>query len=214
MPITVKICGLKTPEMIHAAVAAGADMVGFVFFEKTPRFVTPETVRHLAAHVPPGIQKVGLVVDASDDLLRDAVEVAGMDILQLHGKEPPERVSEVRALFGRPVMKALGISTADDVQTAKTYEPVSDRLLFDAKPPKDADRPGGNAESFDWRLLTETAWEKHWLLAGGLTPENVADAIQVSRAPGVDVSSGVEDAPGKKNAAKIRAFVAAARGLQ
>ncbi len=209
----VKICGLKTPGMVDAAVDAGADMAGFVFFEKTPRFVTPETAAGLGARVPPGVHKVGLCVDASDELLKAVVETAGVDILQLHGGETPERVAEVRAAFGKPVMKALGVSTADDVAAAKAYEPVSDRLLFDAKPPRDADRPGGNAATFDWSLLTGTEWSKFWLLAGGLDPENVAGAVRATNAPGVDVSSGVERAPGVKSADLIRAFVAEAKSV-
>ena len=210
--VEVKICGLKTAEAVDAAVAAGADLVGFVFFKKTPRFVTPAVAGGLAGRVPQGVLKVGLTVDATDDELAAITGNGAVDILQLHGAEPPERVAQVRAKFGLPVMKALAIANPADVANARVYESVADRLLFDAKPPAGADRPGGNAVSFDWGLMSGSEWAVPWLLAGGLTPDNVAEAIRVSGAPGVDVSSGVESAPGVKDLDRIRAFLAAAKG--
>ncbi|MAY66391.1 MAG: phosphoribosylanthranilate isomerase [Rhodospirillaceae bacterium] len=212
MSIQVKICGLKTAEAVDTAVNAGADLVGFVFFKKTPRYVTPAVAGGLAGRVPVGVLKVGLTVDATDDELAAITGNGAVDILQLHGHETPARVAEVRRRFGLPVMKALPIAEPADVDAARAYEGVADRLLFDAKPPKDAERPGGNALAFDWGLLAGTRWNLPWLLAGGLTPDNVAAAIRVSGAPGVDVSSGVETAPGVKSADLIDAFIKAAKG--
>ena len=209
--VQVKICGLKTTNAVDAAVTAGADLVGFVFFKKSPRHVTPAIAGGLAARVPVGVLKVGLTVDATDDELAAITGNGAVDILQLHGAETPERVAEVRRKFGLPVMKALPIAAPDDVTAARAYEGVADRLLFDAKPPKDADRPGGNALAFDWGLLAGTRWNLPWLLAGGLTPDNVQAAIRVSGAPGVDVSSGVETVPGNKDAGLIDAFIKAAK---
>lgn len=209
----VKICGLKTAEAVDTAVRAGADMAGFVFFQKSPRHVTPAIANALAARVPAGIVKTALTVDATDEALIVITAAGAIDLLQLHGTETPERVREVKARFGLPVMKALPIAGPDDVAAARAFDGVADRLLFDAKPPKDATRPGGNALAFDWGLLKGTSWTVPWLLAGGLTPENVAEAIRAADAPGVDVSSGVESAPGVKDPDKIRAFIAAARGV-
>jgi phosphoribosylanthranilate isomerase len=213
--VQVKICGLKTVEAVEAAVdpgnGAGADLIGFVFFKKTPRYVTPPVASGLAGHVPSDVIKTGLVVDASDDELAVITASGAVDMLQLHGHETPERVAQVRAKFGLPVMKALPIAEPGDVNAARAYEAVADRLLFDAKPPKDAERPGGNALAFDWGLLAGTRWNVPWLLAGGLTADNVQAAIRVSGAPGVDVSSGVERAPGDKDPELIRAFIKAAR---
>lgn len=211
MTIAVKICGLTRPEDVDAAVEAGADMVGFVFFPASPRAVTPEAAARLAARVPKGVLKVALSVDAGDDLLADIVEAVGVDLMQLHGHESPERVIEVHRRFGLEVMKAVPIANTTDVRHARAYETVADRLMFDAKPPKGATRPGGNALAFDWRLIVGEKWAKPWVLAGGLTPENVADAIHLSGARAVDVSTGVEQAPGIKDASKIRRFIAAAR---
>lgn len=209
--VQVKICGLKTAEAIDAAVTAGADLVGFVFFKKTPRYVTPAVAGGLAGRVPVGVLKVGLTVDATDDEFAAITGNGAVDILQLHGSETPERVAEVRRSFALPVMKALPIAAPKDVEGARVYEGVADRLLFDAKPPKDADRPGGNALAFDWGLLAGTRWNVPWLLAGGLTADNVQAAIRLSGAPGVDVSSGVETAPGVKDAGLIEAFITAAK---
>ncbi|MEQ8226912.1 MAG: phosphoribosylanthranilate isomerase [Rhodospirillales bacterium] len=209
--VQVKICGLKTVEAVSAAVNAGADLVGFVFFKKTPRYVTPPVASGLAGHVPQGVIKTGLVVDATDDELAVIVAAGAVDLLQLHGAETPARVQEIKDRTGLPVMKALPIAGPKDVEAARAYEGVADRLLFDAKPPQDADRPGGNALAFDWGLLAGTRWNLPWLLAGGLTPDNVQAAIRLSGAPGVDVSSGVERAAGDKDTALIQAFIAAAR---
>ena len=211
MTIVVTMCGLTRPEDVDAAVAAGADMVGFNFFPPSPRSVTPEKAAELAARMPAGILKVALSVDASDEHLAEITKAVTFDLLQLHGHESPERVVEVHRHFGIEVMKVLPISSVADVRHAHAYETVADRLMFDAKPPKGATRPGGNAIAFDWRLITGEKWAKPWILAGGLTPENVADAIHTSGAKAVDVASGVETRPGIKDAERIRRFIAAAR---
>lgn len=212
MTVIVKICGLREAGHVDAAVDAGAGLTGFVFFERSPRNVSIQDAAALTARVPESVRKVALTVDADDDLLR-AIIGAGVDTLQLHGAETVARVNSVRETFGLPVIKALPISTADDVAAAKTYQGHADMLLFDAKPPKDATRPGGNAESFDWTLLQDAGFRVPWLLAGGLDAGNVADAVRISGAPMVDVSSGVEDAPGRKNTRKIRDFIAAASAV-
>lgn len=210
MTVTVKICGLSEAEHVDAAVAAGAGLTGYVFFPPSPRSVTIAQVAALTARVPDAVRRVALTVDADDALLQAIVAGAGIDTLQLHGDETPERVRQVRATFGLPVIKALPIATQADVEAAQAFDGVADMLLFDAKPPRDATRPGGNAQAFDWGLLTGTAWGVPWLLAGGLDAGNVAEAVRRSGATMVDVSSGVEDAPGRKNAQKIRDFIAAA----
>ena len=209
--IRVKICGLTRPGDVDAAVAAGAGYVGFVFFQKSPRNVDVATARALALRVPPGVAKVALVVDAEDQRLREIVEAVPLDMLQLHGAESPERVREVKARFGLPVMKALGISEAEDLDRAARYAGAADQLLLDAKPPKGATRPGGNAVSFDWDLLRGRDLPLPWMLAGGLTPDNVARAVSRSGARQIDLSSGVESSPGKKDAAKIAALFKALR---
>lgn len=211
MTAAVKICGLSTPEHVAAAVDAGADLVGFVFFPKSPRNVSIETAKALSAAVPDRVRKVALTVDADDDLLRAIADESGVDMLQFHGGETPERVLEVRQAFELPVIKALPVSEAADIARADAYTFAADMLLFDAKPPKDATRPGGNAESFDWGLLQGAKIALPWLLAGGLDPENVADAVRRTQAPMVDVSSGVEIAPGEKDSAKIQAFIRAVK---
>lgn len=210
MTVAVKICGLREAEHVDAAVEAGAALTGYVFFPKSPRNVSIAEASLLTARVPEGVRKVALTVDADDDLLRAIVDGAGIDTLQLHGHETPERVREIRDLFGLTVMKALPISDQADVDAARGFQEAADMLLFDAKPPKDATRPGGNAMAFDWTLLTGTDWSRPWLLAGGLDTSNVADAIRTSGTDMVDVSSGVEDASGRKDAQKIRDFIAAA----
>ena len=206
----VKICGLTTPESLRAALEAGARYVGFVFFAKSPRNLSPEAARTLAAEVPPGVAKVALVVDADDATLDEIAARVPLDMLQLHGRESPERVAGIRARYGLPVMKAIGIATEADLAAIARHEAVADQLLIDAKPAPGADLPGGNGLAFDWRLLAGRKWQKPWMLAGGLSPENVARAINLTGARQVDVSSGVESAPGVKDAALIRAFVAAA----
>ena len=210
MSTTVKICGLTSPEGIAAAVSAGARYLGFVFFAKSPRHVTPEQAAALAAEVPLGIAKVGLFVNPDDALLQTVLAQVPLDMIQLHGSENPARVTEVRALTGLPVMKAVGVAEPRDLDALWDYGLVADMLLIDAKPPKDAELPGGNGLAFDWRLLAGRQVLKPWLLAGGLTPENVTQALRLTRAPGVDVSSGVESAPGVKDPDRIRDFIARA----
>ena len=212
MTCTVKICGLMSAGAVDVAVEAGADMLGFVFFPPSPRSLSVADAAALTARVPNHVTRVALSVDADDTLLDAIVADAGVDMIQFHGHEPFERISEVRDRYGLPVMKALAIASPDDVTRGHAYADVADRLMFDAKPPKDATRPGGNALSFDWQLIAGESWSKPWVLAGGLTPQNVADAIAASGATAVDVSSGVEDAPGVKNPENIRSFIAAAKG--
>jgi phosphoribosylanthranilate isomerase len=211
MTPTVKICGLSTALTLDAALEAGADMIGFVFFSKSPRHIDWATARTLGRQARGHAKIVALSVDADDDTLKRIFEALSPDLLQLHGSETPARVKEIGELFVRPTMKAIGVATREDLAAAKAYEGVADILLIDAKPPKDAVLPGGNGRPFDWRLTQDFHAPVPWLLSGGLDPENVAAAIALSGARGVDVSSGVESAPGVKDPAKIRAFVAAAR---
>ena len=213
MAIEVKICGVNAPAALQAAVEAGADYLGFIFYPPSPRYVTPERARALAAAAPEAVAKVGLAVDLDDGALEAILKAAPLDLLQLHGGESPERVAAIRARFGVPVMKAVKIAGADDVAAAEAYCEVADRLLFDAKPPKDMKGalPGGNALAFDWQLLAGRSWPLPWMLSGGLGPDNVTEALRTSGAKAVDVSSGVEDRPGVKNPDKIRAFLAAAK---
>ena len=208
--IRVKICGLRTEADVLAVAAAGAAYAGFVFFAKSPRNVTVEQARGLALIAPPGLAKVALTVDADDVALDAIVEAVPLDMLQLHGHESPDRVAELRARYGLPVMKAVGVADEGDLATLMEYSLVADQILIDAKPPKNADLPGGNGLSFDWRLVAQRRWLRPWMLAGGLTPDNVAEAIRLTNARQVDVSSGVESAPGVKDAARIAAFVTAA----
>ena len=212
MPVEVKICGIRDAEALDAAVAAGADLVGFVFFPPSPRAVTPAHAGALSARHAGGPVRVGLFVDPTDDDLTAALAAVPLGLLQLHGEETPERAASIRARFGVPVMKALGIGAPADLDAADAFAPVVDRFLFDAKPPPGGPLPGGNAQPFEWRLMAGRAIAKPWLLAGGLTPGNVAEAIRIAGAPGVDVSSGVESARGVKDPALIRAFIAAAKG--
>lgn len=207
----VKICGLRSPEAVAAAVGAGAAYLGFVFFPKSPRHVTLAEAAALAVEVPPGVAKVALVVDADDAALDALTATVPVDMIQLHGREDPARVREVRARWGLPVMKAVGIAGAGDLAKIDLYAGVADQLLIDAKPPEGADLPGGNGLAFDWRLLAGRRWPVPWMLAGGLTPGNVAEAVRLTGARQVDVSSGVESAPGVKDAGLVRAFVAAAQ---
>lgn len=210
MTIRVKICGLTEPSAVAAAVAAGAAYLGFVFFPKSPRNLAIAQARALALEVPMGVAKVALVVDADDATIAAILDQVPIDMLQLHGHESPDRVAQVRARFGLPVMKAVGIAEAADLDRLPAYEAVADQILVDAKAPKGAALPGGNGLAFDWRLIAGRKWDKPWMLAGGLTPDNVAAAVRLTGARQVDVSSGVESAPGVKDAALIRAFVAAA----
>jgi len=211
MTLRVKFCGLTRPEDVAAAASAGAGYVGFVFFAKSPRNIDIDAARALALEVPPGIAKVALTVNADDAVLDAIVGEVPLDMLQLHGGESPERVAQVRARHGLPVMKAIGVADAADLGQIDTYAAVADQLLIDAKPPKGAELPGGNGLAFDWRLLqSRKYWTKPWMLAGGLTPENVAEAARLTGATQLDVSSGVESAPGRKDAALIAAFGRAA----
>ena len=209
--IRVKICGLTRRADVVAAVVARAAYVGFVFFEKSPRHLTLSRAKTLALDVPAGLCKVALTVNASDDALEALLEEVPIDMLQLHGQESPERVSEIRARFGLPVMKALGVADEGDLAAIEGHARAADQLLIDAKPPKDAHLPGGNGLAFDWRLIAGRRWSLPWMLAGGLTPENVAQAVRLTGARQIDVSTGVESAPGVKDAARIAAFVAAAQ---
>ncbi|PNG27367.1 phosphoribosylanthranilate isomerase [Methylocella silvestris] len=211
MSTLIKICGLKTPESVDAAVAAGADMIGFVVFEKSPRHISLELGQELGARVGAGVAKVLLTVDADDALLAAAIAALRPVYLQLHGKETPERVAAIRANFGLKVIKAIEIESRASFDRIRAFDEVADMLLFDAKPPANAAHPGGNGAVFDWRLLAGQKISRSWLLAGGLHSGNVAEALRASGAHGVDVSSGVESAPGVKDAEKIAAFVKAAR---
>ena len=211
MPFLVKICGLSTPDALDAALAAGADMVGFVFFPPSPRHLDFEVARTLGQQVRGRARKVALSVDADDHLLAASIEALKPDMLQLHGKETPDRVTAVRKRFGLPVMKALAIETRADLSAIKAYENIADQILFDARAPREATRPGGLGKSFDWHLLENLDVRLPYMLSGGLDAGNVADALRITRAPAVDVSSGVERAPGEKDPQKIRAFVRAAR---
>jgi phosphoribosylanthranilate isomerase len=194
--------------------SAGAAYAGFVFFPKSPRHLTVEAARDLALGAPEGLCKVALTVDADDATLDAIVGAVPLDMLQLHGHETPSRVAEVKARYGLPVMKAIGVADEGDLAGLIEMSLAADQLLIDAKPPKGADLPGGNGLAFDWRLLVGRKWLKPWMLAGGLTPENVAQAVRLTGARQVDVSSGVDAAPGVKDATKIAAFVQAARGVK
>ncbi|HXP98382.1 MAG TPA: phosphoribosylanthranilate isomerase [Telmatospirillum sp.] len=211
LPITVKICGLTDEDAVEAAIEAGADMLGVVFFAKSPRAVSIERAAEILQWVPDEVQKVGLFVDPTDALLTDVMNNVRLDFFQLHGTCSPERVEQVRQEYGMPVIKALGLSSPADLDGAAAYAAVADWLLFDAKAPADADRPGGNAVAFDWSILQGRTWACPWLLAGGLTVGTVAEAIRLSGAKAVDVSSGVESAPGVKDAELIAKFIAAAK---
>jgi phosphoribosylanthranilate isomerase len=208
----VKICGLRTAEALEAAIAAGADYVGLVIFPPSPRHVDVEAAAGLAAVARGRTAVVALTVDPDDVLLDRIAHEVRPDFIQLHGNESPERVAAIRARLGTPLIKAVKVATADDVAEALAYRGVADLLLFDAMPPKDADRPGGHGAVFDWRLLDGVAKQLDFMLSGGLTPENVADAIRATGAFAVDVSSGVEERRGMKSVPLIRAFLAAARG--
>jgi phosphoribosylanthranilate isomerase len=210
-PILVKICGLKTPEALDAALEGGADLVGFVFFPASPRNLSLDAARALGARVKGRAQKVALTVDADDATLAAIVEALKPDMLQLHGRETPERVTAVKRTFGLPVMKAIPVERRSDLSAVGDYAAVADRLLFDARAPREATRPGGLGRPFDWHLLENLSLAIPFMLSGGLDAQNVAEALRVTRAPGVDVSSGVERAPGAKDPDKIRAFIRAAR---
>lgn len=206
----VKICGLTRAEDVRHAAGAGADYIGLVFYPSSPRNISVERATELLKLVPEGVTPVALLVDA-DDALVDQVTALGVGMLQLHGSESPERVVAIRKRSSLPVMKVVAIGGPEDLPGIEAYEAVADQLLLDARAPEGATRPGGNAIAFDWRLIAGRNWACPWMLAGGLTPENVAEAIGLTGATGVDVSSGVESVPGEKDPAKLAAFIAAAR---
>jgi phosphoribosylanthranilate isomerase len=214
MTIDTKICGLASEAAVAAAVAGGAAYLGFNFYRPSPRSVSPERAAALGAAVPAGVRRVGLFVDAADEAIQAVLNAAPIDILQFHGQENPERVAEARHRFGLPVMKAIAVAGPEDVLAAYRYEDAADMLLFDAKPPRRADAlPGGNGLAFDWQLIAGHRWRRPWMLSGGLTAALLAEAVRISGATAVDVSSGVERRPGDKNPAKIREFLRIAQNL-
>jgi phosphoribosylanthranilate isomerase len=210
--VRVKICGLSTPESVAAALSARAEMVGFVFFQKSPRNVSLADAVALAEPARGRADVVALVVDADDDELGRIATVLRPDVLQLHGHETPERVAAIRARFQIPILKAIAVETAADAARALAYRGIAEMILFDAKAPKDAVLPGGNGLAFDWHALADVKDSVTWALSGGLTPDNVSEAIRLTGATLVDVSSGVESAPGTKDETKIKRFIAAVRG--
>ena len=214
MTTRVKICGVSSPGILEAAVAEGASDVGLVFFPRSPRNVSAGEAAALSAAAPTDITVVGLFVDPADEALEEVLAVARLDLLQLHGNESPGRVAAIKRRTGKPVMKAIKVAEPADIEAARAYDGIADRLLFDAKAPSTEGRymPGGNALTFDWRMLAGLSWPCPWMLSGGLTPDTVAEAIRTSGAPGVDVSSGVESAPGVKDTSLIAAFIRAAAG--
>ncbi|MGC1304272.1 MAG: phosphoribosylanthranilate isomerase [Caulobacteraceae bacterium] len=212
MSVLVKICGLSTPDAVRAAVDGDADLVGFVFFPKSPRSVTPELASVLAERArAQGVKVVAVTVDASDETIDAIARTLQPDLIQLHGHETPARASEVRTRTGAGVIRALRVSDVADLDAAPAFEEAVDYLMFDAKAPVGAVLPGGNGVAFDWSLLAGRSYARPWFLAGGLNPENVAEAVKASGASLVDVSSGVETVPGVKDPALIKAFLEAAR---
>jgi phosphoribosylanthranilate isomerase len=214
MGVAAKICGLSTEDAVSTAIEGGAAYLGFVFYPPSPRAVTPEQARRLCADVPAGVARVGLFVDADDQLIEAALAAAPIDLLQFHGKETTEQVARARLRFARPVMKAVAIAGPEDTLNAARYEDAADLLLFDAKPPQRTDAlPGGNGLAFDWSLIAGRNWRRPWMLSGGLTAALLSEAVRISGASAVDVSSGVESRSGIKDPKKIRAFLTAARAL-
>jgi phosphoribosylanthranilate isomerase len=213
--VPAKICGLKTPESVAAAVEHGAEFIGFNFFKKSPRYVEPEQAGALGRAMPAQVLKTGLFVDDDDARIAAILAAAPLDLLQLHGSETPERVAAIKAKFGLPVMKVIKVRDATDIARAVDFETVADRLMFEPQPPADLKNalPGGNAVSMNWMLLQGFRSKLPWMLAGGLTPANLTEAVRQSGAPAVDVSSGVEDRPGEKSLSKIKDFLAVARSL-
>jgi phosphoribosylanthranilate isomerase len=214
MAVLVKICGINSAEAADAAARGGADFVGLMFHPKSPRHVTPEAARSLAQRLRGRVRIVAVIVDPRDEDIVHTMNNAVPDFLQLHGSESPARVGEIREKFGIPVIKVLSVAEAADFANLPAYEDAADMLMFDAKPPANADRAGGHGVAFDWQLLRSRTISRPWFLAGGLTPENVSRAIAAANAPGVDVSSGVETAPGVKNPELIQSFIASARAAQ
>ncbi len=214
MSVAVKICGLSSEEAVAAAVAGGAAYLGFVFYPPSPRAISPARAGRLCAAIPAGVQRVGLFVDAEDETIGAVLDMAPIDLLQFHGRECPDRVADAKVRFRRPVLKAIAIAAEEDVVMAARYEDDADMLLFDAKPPSRAGAlPGGNGLAFDWHLIAGHEWRRPWMLSGGLTAELLPDAVRISGATAVDVSSGVERRPGEKDPGKIRAFLDVARRL-
>lgn len=204
----VKICGLSTPETITTAITHGTDFIGLVFYPPSPRHVEIAVAKYLTSQVPDGIEIVGLFVNPDNQTLQEVLNEVPLSMIQLHGDESPHRVNEIKTKFNIPVMKALPIETAEDLKAAKFYDDVTDWLLFDAK---GEELPGGNGIAFDWTILADYKGIRPWFLAGGLTPNNVQEAIQITNTMAVDVSSGVESAPGVKNVKKIRSFISAVK---
>ena len=214
MSVAAKICGLSTEAAVRAAIAGGAVYLGFNFYLPSPRAVTAAKAARLCATIPAGIARVGIFVDADDDTIRAVLAEVPIDILQFHGRESPDQVADAKLRFARPIMKAVAIAAPEDVRGAAQYEEAADLLLFDAKPPCRPDAlPGGNGLAFDWGLIAGRSWRRQWMLSGGLTAELLPEAVRISGAASVDVSSGVESRPGEKDLDKIRAFLAAARAL-
>ncbi|TYO64902.1 phosphoribosylanthranilate isomerase [Bradyrhizobium hipponense] len=214
MSLLVKICGLSTRETLEAALDAGADMVGFVFFPPSPRHLSLELGRELGRQVKGRALKVALTVDADDATLGNVMDALSPDILQLHGKESVARLRDIKLRFDRPVMKVVPVATSADLAVLPGYAAIADRILFDARAPKDATRPGGLGAPFDWHLLENLQLSLPYMVSGGLHAQNLAEALRVTRAGGVDVSSGVESAPGVKDPEMIKAFIRAARATQ
>lgn len=210
-PVRVKICGVTSQQLMRDVGNAGAQYAGLVFFEKSPRNLSLDKARSIALEAPTGLAKVALVVNPSDRFLDSLTTTVPLDMIQLHGSETPQRVSEIKQKTGLPVMKAIGVAEQDDLKKLDVYATVADQLMVDAKPAKDAILPGGNGSAFDWSLLQGRRWTGPWMLAGGLNPENVAQAIAITGAQQIDVSSGVEIRPGEKDKQKINAFVRAAQ---
>lgn len=213
MPVQVKICGIRDREVLESAVEGGAAAVGFVFVAGSPRRISPDAAARLSSGVPSGVLKVGLFVNAPDETIGQAVEASALDALQLHGRETPERVAEVRERFGRKVWKALPVARQEDVSAAFAFEEAADCLLFDSQPPKGGRLPGGNARAFDWSLLAAPLPDLPWMLSGGLTAGNVEEAVRISGARMIDLSSGVERSRGVKDPALVRAFLEKAATL-
>lgn len=207
----IKICGIKTPEILSVAASAGARFAGFVFVPQSPRYIHPEQARLLSRQLPTGLRSVGLFVDPSDEDLAHILGAVSLDFIQLHGNENPARVQAIKSRFNIPVIKAFAISAADDLDQVAAYIPVIDWILFDAKAPASSNIAGGNGVAFDWAILKDKNFAKPWMLSGGLTPENVADALSILSPDAVDVSSGVESSRGVKDAQKVRDFIAAAK---
>ena len=206
MVLDIKICGLKTPDAVAAALDGGATHIGFIFFPKSPRHITPQKAAGLRGAVRGRALAVAVTVDADDETLDEIVEAVKPDILQLHGHETPERVAFIKARYGLPVMKAFSVREASDLTAIAAYQGIADRFLFDAKPPKGSDLPGGNGVSFDWELLAALDADIDYMLSGGLNADNIAEALHKTQAPGIDISSGVERAPGEKDVRLIENF--------